>query len=106
MMHTFWNCRFLLVSSPIRSDRDHFPQADFPLLIRPNPLNPVLDNLRVGDHHGPIDGSIESARQVESLQRIARFSSSRITSECDLKGESKYRNKFQFGRLSFFKNAA
>jgi len=52
--------------------RDYFLQADFPLLIRPNPLNPVLDNLRV-DHPGPMDGSFESARQVESLQRIARF---------------------------------
>jgi hypothetical protein len=34
-----------------------------------------LDNLRVADHPGPMDGSVESARQVESLQRIARFSS-------------------------------
>ena len=85
---------------------DHFRQADFALLIRPNPLNPVLDNLRVVDHPGPMDGSFELARQVESLQRIARFSSSWITSECDLKGESKYRNEGQFGRLSFFKNAA
>jgi hypothetical protein len=34
MMHTLWNFRLLLVSPSIRSNRDHFLQADFPVLIR------------------------------------------------------------------------
>ncbi len=33
MMHTLWNFQSLLASPSIRSNRDHFLQADFPLLI-------------------------------------------------------------------------
>ena len=32
MMHTLWNFQLLLVSPSIRSNRDHFLQADFSLL--------------------------------------------------------------------------
>jgi len=60
MMHTLWNFRLLLVSPSIGSNHHHFVQADL---------------IRVADHPGLMDGSVESARQVESLQRIARFSS-------------------------------
>ena len=77
MMRTFWNCRLLLVSSPIRSNRDHFLQADLSLPIGPTWINSGLPTPE-SDHSLPTTTFLETYPRLGRSRNAKRSSANSL----------------------------